>query len=331
MIFLGILVLTLIVTVPVLLGIALLGALAWRLFALPIGPVIYWTAVCLLTLPATQFVFVALNGFEPSTPQLEPLTQLGNFINYGVLGLAWLGGLVLTFVLQLARPSLVTFTPRVAIAFSLYALVIVGLLVMPPLIQRGRATARAAFIQSVLDADLVAIRQHIEAGADPGRSYEKLGERNVMQYAIEKGQPELVTLLIELGPRGILDPLVYLAMAAEYGDLAVVMPFIDHGADINAGSGEPLRSAAQAKKLEVVRLLLERGADPNAKDPMGGWTALMESAYLSSPSLEIVELLLSHDADVSLQNNQGDTAIILAERQGNLEIVRVLRAAEERL
>ncbi|RKU30131.1 hypothetical protein C6499_07025 [Candidatus Poribacteria bacterium] len=94
------------------------------------------------------------------------------------------------------------------------------------------------------------------------------------------------------------------------GDLAAVKQGLTDGADPNAQdpqSGSTMLSiAALMGHTEIVALLLEHGADVNAKSRDGG-TALHSAAFLGRA--ETVELLLEKGADTTLRNNTGSAAI----------------------
>jgi hypothetical protein len=62
----------------------------------------------------------------------------------------------------------------------------------------------------------------------------------------------------------------------------------------------------------IVDLLLERNADPNAKSPEGE-TPLMRATYFAN--IDIVEKLLSSGADQKIANNKGQTALDIAKHQ----------------
>jgi len=85
------------------------------------------------------------------------------------------------------------------------------------------------------------------------------------------------------------------------GHLEVVKLLLEHGADPNVKNRDgktPLHNAASEGHLEVVKLLLERGADPNVKDDDGN-TPLHNAAWRGH--LEVVKLLLEHGADPNVQ------------------------------
>jgi ankyrin repeat protein len=101
------------------------------------------------------------------------------------------------------------------------------------------------------------------------------------------------------------------------------------GADVNAEDGQhrtPLILAVTYEKLEAVDLLLGRGAKVNHVPPRGVPTAL--GAAASHGNLEIVRLLLRYGADPNLRGADGYTPLELAANGGKAkaEIVAELLA-----
>jgi uncharacterized protein len=86
----------------------------------------------------------------------------------------------------------------------------------------------------------------------------------------------------------------------------------------------PLHSAASARNLEAVRLLLEHGAPPNARQH-GGWVPLHAAAQ--NGDRPMVDLLLQHGADPRLANDEGKTAAMVAREKGHAEIAVRLEKA----
>lgn len=103
---------------------------------------------------------------------------------------------------------------------------------------------------------------------------------------------------------------VGLSEAAFTGDVAAMKQALADGADPNTkdpqSGGTLLATAALMGHTEIVELLLEHGADINAKSQDGG-TALHAAAFLGRA--ETVKLLLEKGADTTLRNNMGGTAI----------------------
>jgi ankyrin repeat protein len=93
---------------------------------------------------------------------------------------------------------------------------------------------------------------------------------------------------------------------------------------------EALRLAVIYSRIEMVKLLLERGVDPNSYSERGrGHTPLMHAAH--DGQLECVRLLLEAGADVHVRNDDGRTALDAAEGWANssdehLAIVELLKA-----
>ncbi|MDN3677781.1 ankyrin repeat domain-containing protein [Flavobacterium paronense] len=74
------------------------------------------------------------------------------------------------------------------------------------------------------------------------------------------------------------------------GDLATVKKFVEYGSDVNEMSNglSPLMLAARYNKVDILKYLLEKGADKQIKDERGN-TALKYAEY--SKSQEAVDYL----------------------------------------
>jgi ankyrin repeat protein len=82
-----------------------------------------------------------------------------------------------------------------------------------------------------------------------------------------------------------------------------------------------LMRASAVSALSDVRVLLDKGADPNAVSS-GGATALMWST--GDPAK--VRLLLDRGATANVTTKDGDTALVTAARRGNVDVMRLLLA-----
>ncbi|MFN3714180.1 MAG: ankyrin repeat domain-containing protein [Alcanivoracaceae bacterium] len=101
--------------------------------------------------------------------------------------------------------------------------------------------------------------------------------------------------------------------AAAEGDIVVLQSLHAEGKDLNRRdmrSSYPLYRAAEAGQLEVVRFLVQSGANVDDINGFARRTALM--AAVSEEHEDVVTALLAAGADTSLKSRAGDTALSLA-------------------
>ena len=111
--------------------------------------------------------------------------------------------------------------------------------------------------------------------------------------------------------------------AAGFAPLPTVRLLLDKGADVNARnrrSSTPLHWAISDEAK--VRLLLDRGAAINAKQ-VDGRTALFQAASLGNGN-SILRLLLERGADPGLTTAIGQTPLMAAAARGDVEAMRLL-------
>jgi len=113
--------------------------------------------------------------------------------------------------------------------------------------------------------------------------------------------------------------------AADFGQVEVVRDLIEKGANVNwkKQAGETaLMKAAHGGHADVVRILIEKGADVNADD-MSGETALLAAALYGHT--DVVRMLIEKGADVNAKDNTGGTALMRAcGEHPHPDIVRML-------
>ncbi|KAJ7319384.1 hypothetical protein DFH08DRAFT_1086266 [Mycena albidolilacea] len=112
--------------------------------------------------------------------------------------------------------------------------------------------------------------------------------------------------------------------ASGHGHTEIVRLLLEKGIDFNAKDGKgrtALEVACTEDHTDVVRLLLESGADTNAKGAFLG-TALQAASWVGNK--EVVGLLLAHGADINAQGKYFGSALQAASSHGNTEITRIL-------
>ena len=114
------------------------------------------------------------------------------------------------------------------------------------------------------------------------------------------------------------DPLI---QAARTGATDTIARLLDSGADVNVPSptgddwdATPLQHAILARQPGAVRMLLERGADPNRVPGPNSPAPLLLAAGDTDPTF--VNLLLAHGADPAIEDDKGFTALSRAVSAG---------------
>jgi ankyrin repeat protein len=184
---------------------------------------------------------------------------------------------------------------------------------------------------------------------------DSLGE-TVLQHAVHQGYAEAIPVLIQQGARAdqalikqaaaqgqtaslgaLLDAGIpiqtigrssALGVAAIYGHTDTVRDLLARGADLEARNGSwqtPLYMAASRGHTDTMQVLLDAGAWVNP--PKIGRTPSptpLQGASEFGVQSEAAQLLLDRGAKIDAQNESGHTALMLAARSGNLEVVGLL-------
>lgn len=118
-----------------------------------------------------------------------------------------------------------------------------------------------------------------------------------------------------------------LMMASLKGQLDLVRKLVDRGADVNKPGWAPLHYAATNGHLQIMELLLDANAYIDAASP-NGTTPLMMAAHYGSPAA--VKLLLEAGADPTIRNQLGLTAIDFAYRANRTDAAEMIAEAIRR-
>ncbi len=122
-----------------------------------------------------------------------------------------------------------------------------------------------------------------------------------------------------------------LGLAAFFGHRAIVEFLLKNGADVslsarNAQKVTALHAGATRGDAEIVRMLLEAGADPNARQE-GGFVPLHSAA--ANGNAPVVELLLKHGARADAKTDDGKTPADTAADRGHKDLAETLKKAAQ--
>ncbi len=153
-----------------------------------------------------------------------------------------------------------------------------------------------------------------------------------LHAAATVGDLPRVKQLVEADPASVgaysADDFPPLGLATYMGHDAIVEYLLAKGADVNQvaknrGRFTALTGAVSSGHREVVRRLLDAGADPNYWYE-GGLTPVLEAAM--GGSVPILEMLVAHGGDLTAETEQGKTAVSIALEYKHPETAEWLRS-----
>ncbi len=153
--------------------------------------------------------------------------------------------------------------------------------------------------------------------------------QTALNIAAESGNSEAMKALINRGAKVNDDTFfsVINRFESEKNKLEIIELLLKHQAQIPSGL---LYSAVSRGGIDLVKILIDRGADINAPDPYDNTTLLMRIVQpntgispQSKPAL--VKLFLSKGADVNVRNKNGATALSIAYKSSTPEIIKLLK------
>jgi hypothetical protein len=180
---------------------------------------------------------------------------------------------------------------------------------------------------AVIHDDAATAKLLVQKGADPGLK----GDFGLtpLSYAVLEEKLGLIKVFKEAGAR--FDKDLEILVAIQEDNLDGVQSALSSGAQSNRGVDGvyPLALAAKLGRTEIVKTLIERGADPNVKG-RGDYGPL--ALAVENGRADVVRILLESGADpdgdvVCNHVCYPDTPLLLASDAGNLDVVELLIAS----
>jgi ankyrin repeat protein len=199
---------------------------------------------------------------------------------------------------------------------------------------------------AVIKRQIEIVEALLDAGVDP--DLPDTGLRGVdywtpLMQASNSGYPDICKLLIERGAKvnasneegwtplilatkknikslGAIDMKTY---PTPMDKLETAKLLLNNGANLNNVTklGTPLLSAVQQNFIEMVKLLVERGADVNLQNE-NGTTPLIKACF--NEFFEIAKYLVENNADINRSDKEGFTPLMFAAGKGNEKLSEYL-------
>jgi ankyrin repeat protein len=184
-----------------------------------------------------------------------------------------------------------------------------------------------AFRMAAEQGRIESVRKAIASGTDVNAA-DPATTLTALHLAAYSGHSDIAKLLLEhdavVGGRNAKS-LTPLHMAAYNGHSDVVTLLLEHDAKVDCRDDEgktPLIHACTGPFAKTIEILLDAGAELNATESTESFTPLMMAAGLGQT--EVVELLLSRNADKSMLDEDKEMAIDHARNEGHAAIVKLL-------
>lgn len=217
----------------------------------------------------------------------------------------------------------------------------------PALVNVAAADGMTALHYAVRANDVAMVQVLLRAKAD-AKAASRYGI-TPLALAAQNGSAELIELLAKAGAdvnAQAQDGQTPLMIAARTGSAPAIKALVGHGATVKVKDAwmeeTPLSWAAAENHPAAVAMLLEVGADPNARSkvlsfpefrwvtsgmvstalPRGGWTPLMHAARQGA--LEGARALADGGADLNIKDPDGTTALVFAIINAHYDLAAML-------
>jgi ankyrin repeat protein len=188
--------------------------------------------------------------------------------------------------------------------------------------QKSQKKLDDSLIKAIQDGKVKAAARALKDGANVNARGDKMGNTALI-LAIANNHKATVNLLLKAGASVLAvnnddDSVLLMAVAINNNELVqrlleapgVREQFLNQANNVGQ---TPLISAAKQGNGPLVKILIDAGADVNAKDNVGN-NALTYAAGINDEKM--VEMLLEAGADVNAKNNSENTALLYAAKGG---------------
>lgn len=157
--------------------------------------------------------------------------------------------------------------------------------------------------------------------------------KTLLFHAVKENNLALAKALLDKGAdpnareETMLTPWLFAGSNGLHDQLKLMTAYQPKLDEANRFGGTALIPSSEKGFLATVLVAIEAGVPVNQQNSLA-WSALQEVAILGNESFlftEIMKVLLSHEADVSLTDFDGKTAIDWAEAHGHTQIVALLK------
>jgi len=207
----------------------------------------------------------------------------------------------------------------------------VSLSAMPHLAAAQTDSQIAAITKAAKFDDVREIKTLIDKGMSPNQKDPR--GMPILMVAIQENSTKTVDYLINAKGIDLNQPNMTnetpLMFAALYGQMSEVKILVDQKqVPVNRSGWTPLHYACTNGHVEIAAFLLDKGAIVDAPSP-NETTPLMMA--IRAGNIQLVRLLLDRGADIRIRNQQGYSAIDVAELFNQEEIQKGLRARWQKL
>jgi len=192
--------------------------------------------------------------------------------------------------------------------------------------------------QDIIQNNLVTVHKVLASGVDA--SLLVSSTESMLMSACANGTPDMVSLILDYHPdinyQDIYGNNALTRAVGNFGHYRQMVPMLLNtgiNPNSNVGSSGKINYTALYKitnqalqtqdeiDYDIIRLFLEKGANPNLSDK-NGKTPLMNASYKGN--LTIVKMLLEFGADPTLKDYKGQSALDMAQKKGHQDVIQLL-------